>query len=99
MTDMTAALQHTFAARAFVIYDVERSFDERVCRSEQDVRDFIRGADLSRSHFIVVEFDTEEGWCRYVTDLFTVEEAEPVDEYPTTFNRTRYMRQAGTFGR
>jgi hypothetical protein len=99
MTDMTAALQHTFAARAFVVYDVERSFDEKVCRSEQGVRDFIHGADLSRSHFIVVEFDTEEGRCRDVTDLFTIEEAEPVDEYPTTFNRTRYMRQAGAFGR
>lgn len=97
---MTAALHSTFqAAPAYLVYDVERTFDERVCRTSQDVRDFIHGADLARSHFIVVEFDTSDGRCRDVTDLFVVEEAHELPEYPETFNRTAYMRQAGVFGR
>jgi hypothetical protein len=82
---------------AYLIYDAERSFDERVCRNEQDVRDTINGADLSRSHFIVVEFDTEEGRCRDVTDLFAAEEPDELPEYP--INRTAAMRRAGAFGR
>lgn len=83
---------------AYLIYDIERSFDERVCRNEQDVRDTINGADLSRSHFIVVEFDTDEGRCRDVTDLFQAEEVEALPEYPP-INRTAVMRRAGMFGR
>lgn len=81
----------------FILYDVERSFDERVCRSSQDVRDTISGADLNRSHFIVVEFDTAEGRCRDVTSDFVPEEVEAIEDY--RINRTAAMRRAGVFGR
>lgn len=81
----------------YVIFDVERSFDERICRSSQDVRDTITGADLNRSHFIVVEFDTAEGSCRDVTSDFVAEEVEAIEEYP--MNRTAALRRAGAFGR
>ncbi|TIR87389.1 MAG: hypothetical protein E5X05_01455 [Mesorhizobium sp.] len=83
----------------FTIFDIERSFDERVFRNFQDVRDFIVGADLGRTKFIVVEFDTAQGWCRDITDLFIEPEQEDRPEYPATFNRTAYLRQSGMFGR
>lgn len=81
----------------FILYDIERSFDERVCRSSQDVRDTISGADLNRSHFIVVEFDTAEGSCRDVTSDFVAEEVEVIEDY--RINRTAAMRRIGSFGR
>lgn len=64
----------------YLIYDTERTFDEKVCRHEQDVRDTIHGMDLARSHFIVVEFDTGEGRCRDVTSDFVSEDDE-IPEY------------------
>ena len=79
---------------AYVIFDIERTFDERVCRTAQDVRDFINGADLSRSHFKVLELDDAPD----VTDQFQVPEPEPVEEYPETFNRRQYMRRIGSPG-
>lgn len=79
----------------YLIYDRERTFDEKICHSEQDVRATISGADLS--HFTVVEFDTAEGRCRDVSDLFLADEAEELPEPP--FNRTAYMRRAGAFSR
>lgn len=58
----------------YVIFDIERTFDERVCRSEQDIRDTITGADLVPGHFIVVEFDTADGTSRDVTADFVTDE-------------------------
>ena len=76
---------------AYVIFDIERTFDERVCHTAQDVRDFINGADLARSHFKVLELDDAPD----VTDMFREPEPEQLDEYPETFNRRRYLRAIG----
>ena len=78
----------------YLVWDIERSFDERVCLSAQDVRDFIHGADLSRSHFKVLKLDDAPD----VTDQFIVPETEPIEEYPETFNRRRHMRAIGAPG-
>lgn len=63
-------------ARLFLIYDTERSFDERVCRDAADVRDTIKGADLAIHHFTVLEIDASEGTSRDVTSDFWPEETE-----------------------
>lgn len=81
----------------FAVFDIERSFDERICRTAREVTDFIAGANLTRSHFIVAEFDTADGWSRDVTDLFTADEPDTLPE--PVFNHTANMRHIGAFSR
>lgn len=63
-------------AGMFLIFDIERSFDEHVCHSEDDVRQFIK--DVDAQNFRVVQFFLDEGNCRDVTaDFVPDEDDEP----------------------
>ena len=79
-------------AGMFLIFDIERSFDEHVCRSEDDVRQFIK--DVDAQHFCVVQFFLDEGNCRDVTADFVPDEPDDEAEpFEGDYCHTDHFRQ------